>query len=109
MGLIRLFLACGVVLAHGQDQALGPLNELKGLELSIDPLWTFNVLGGRSVIYFYIVSGFLISFVLHTKYPETGKGTRAFFWSRFLRIYPLWWALLIAAPLLGEPWGAVHA
>src|SRR5215467_8361362 len=52
MGLIRLFLACGVVLAHGQDQVLGPLNELKGLEPSIDPLWTFNVLGGRSVIYF---------------------------------------------------------
>src|SRR5262249_20099218 len=58
-------------------------------------------------VFFYVVSGFLISFVLHTKYPPGPAGTRAFFWSRFLRIYPLWWAVLIASVVLDPRWGGL--
>jgi len=103
MGLVRLFLACGVVLAHYDQQILAELN-LQG-----DPLWASNVIGARSVIFFYVVSGFLISFVLHTKYAPGPAGTRAFFWSRFLRIYPLWWAVLIASIVLDPRWGGLHS
>jgi peptidoglycan/LPS O-acetylase OafA/YrhL len=89
MGAIRLFLAIGVVVAHIDGDLLKPLG------MRADPMWVFNFTGGRAVLFFYVVSGFLMSYVLHEKYPAGGAGTRAFYRARFLRIYPLWWAVLL--------------
>jgi peptidoglycan/LPS O-acetylase OafA/YrhL len=36
-----------------------------------------------------------MSFVLDSKYPRTKAGTCQFYKSRFLRIYPLWWAIVV--------------
>jgi peptidoglycan/LPS O-acetylase OafA/YrhL len=88
MGAIRLFLAYGVVLGHECDTA-------RNFQITCDAGWTLNVIGGRSVVFFYIVSGFLMSYVLDSKYPRTKAGTYQFYKSRFLRIYPLWWAMVI--------------
>ena len=88
MGAIRLFLAYGVVLGHECESA-------RNFQITCDAGWTLNVIGGRSVVFFYIVSGFLMSYVLDTKYPRTEAGTYQFYKSRFLRIYPLWWAMLV--------------
>ena len=65
MGAIRLFLACGVVILHLNEQVLDPLG------LHADSIWVSNLTGGRAVIFFYIVSGFLISYVLNDKYPQS--------------------------------------
>ena len=97
MGAIRLFLACGVVFAH----ALRGVLHHRGL--TADEGWWLNIVGGRAVIFFYIVSGFLISYALHEKYALTVDGTLAFFRSRFLRIFPLWWALLVVCLLINIP------
>jgi peptidoglycan/LPS O-acetylase OafA/YrhL len=104
MGALRLFLAIGVLLAHYQDQVASHL----GLAVSMQ--WTLNVVAGRAVLLFYVVSGFLISYALHHKYPATGAGTLAFFRSRFLRIYPLWWLLLLVAASVPapRPWLVEH-
>jgi len=88
MGAIRLFLAYGVLLGHECDTA-------RNVQITCDAGWTLNVIGGRSVVFFYIVSGFLMSYVLDSKYPRTKAGTYQFYKSRFLRIYPLWWAMLV--------------
>jgi peptidoglycan/LPS O-acetylase OafA/YrhL len=88
MGAIRLFLAYGVVLGHECDTA-------RNFQITCDAGWSLNVIGGRSVVLFYIVSGFLMSYVLDSKYPRTKAGTYQFYKSRFLRIYPLWWAMVI--------------
>ena len=88
MGAIRLFLAYGVVLGHECDTA-------RNFQITCDASWTLNVIGGRSVVFFYIVSGFLMSYVLDSKYPRTKAGTYQFYKSRFLRIYPLWWAMVV--------------
>ena len=88
MGAIRLFLAYGVVLGHECDTA-------RNFQITCDAGWTLNVIGGRSVVFFYIVSGFLMSYVLDSKYPRTKAGTYQFYKSRFLRIYPLWWAMVV--------------
>jgi peptidoglycan/LPS O-acetylase OafA/YrhL len=57
--------------------------------------------GGYSVMLFFVVSGFLMSFVLDTKYNREG-GTTVFYKARVTRIYPLWWAVwLFAAITLG--------
>ena len=56
-----------------------------------------------------IVSGFLISFVLKEKYEPDLKGTLAFYRSRFLRIYPLWWAVVaICMIITGQYLSAGH-
>jgi peptidoglycan/LPS O-acetylase OafA/YrhL len=89
MGGIRLFLALAVLVEHFSQQVLAP----NGMDS--DPAWMLNVDGARAVLLFYTISGFLISYVLHEKYGVDRNGTRAFFRSRFLRIYPLWWAVLI--------------
>jgi peptidoglycan/LPS O-acetylase OafA/YrhL len=88
MGAIRLFLAYGVVLGHECDTA-------RNFQITCDASWSLNVIGGRSVVFFYIVSGFLMSYVLDSKYPRTKAGTYQFYKSRFLRIYPLWWAIVV--------------
>ena len=96
MGAIRLFLAFGVLVAHTDADVLSHIG------LRMDPLWALGLIGGRAVLFFYVVSGFLIGYVLHEKYPATGAGTRAFYRSRFLRIYPLWWCLLAVCLFLGS-------
>jgi len=55
-----------------------------------------NLNGGRPVVLFFVVSGFLISYVLDRKY-RAGSDLGAFYRARFLRIYPLWWALCAVA------------
>ncbi len=93
MGAIRLFLSYAVVLEHFNQQVLGSYH------IDFNPLWSASINGGRAVLLFYVVSGFLISYVLHEKYGTDRAGTLAFYRSRFLRIYPLWWAILAFAVL----------
>jgi peptidoglycan/LPS O-acetylase OafA/YrhL len=91
MGAIRLFLALAVLMGHFSDQVLEEFGMI------FDPVWVLNVNGARAVLLFYVISGFLISYVLHEKYADDRDGTLAFYRSRFMRIYPLWWAVLILA------------
>jgi peptidoglycan/LPS O-acetylase OafA/YrhL len=109
MGAIRLFLAYGVVFGHECEYAVN-------FQITCDTGWMLNVIGGRAVVFFYIVSGFLMSYVLDSKYPRTKAGTHQFYKSRFLRIYPLWWAVVIfstvtlsAAWLHRSPLGVLSA
>jgi peptidoglycan/LPS O-acetylase OafA/YrhL len=88
MGAIRLLLAYGVLLGHECEYAVN-------FQITCAASWSLNVIGGRSVVFFYIVSGFLMSYVLDSKYPRTKAGTFQFYKSRFLRIYPLWWAIVV--------------
>jgi peptidoglycan/LPS O-acetylase OafA/YrhL len=98
VGALRLFLAYGVFLDHDCHQ-------LANYGLACDPRWAFNILGGRSVYFFYIVSGFLISYVLEGKYSRARSGTYDFYKSRFLRIYPLWWVVVaVCAYLAAAAW-----
>jgi peptidoglycan/LPS O-acetylase OafA/YrhL len=102
MGGIRLFLALAVLMEHFSQQVLAP----NGMDF--DPAWMLNVNGARAVLLFYVISGFLISYVLHEKYRDDRSGTLAFYRSRFMRIYPLWWTVLIFTILLDLWRGAAN-
>jgi peptidoglycan/LPS O-acetylase OafA/YrhL len=103
MGAIRLFLACGIAFAHIGAMVLLPFG-LVGQQV-----WFSNFTGGRPVIFFYVVSGFLISYVLDEKYGPDLRGTLAFYRARFLRIYPLWWAVMaICMVMTGQYLGPGH-
>src|SRR5690606_15594645 len=73
MGIFRTLLAVSVVFAH----------------LSLGD--RFLVGGALAVQLFYMVSGFLITFVLNNSYSDV----RAFYLNRALRIFPIYWLVVI--------------
>lgn len=78
MGIIRLFLAIAVVAAH------------------TTPIFNFQLLRGQiAVQLFYIISGFYMSMVLNEKYIGSNGSYRLFIYNRFLRIYPIYWTVLL--------------
>ena len=103
MGAIRLFLAIAVFQSHIVSRILAP----NGLHISNALVLGMN--GGFAVMFFFIISGFLISFVLEEKYDRPG-GTAAFYRARALRIYPLWWSLYLIVPIItyGGLWSFIR-
>ena len=89
MGLVRFFLAAAVVFHH-----------------STLP-WNLPVVDGHQAVrLFYIISGFYMALILGRKYPATGEGIWLFYSNRALRIFPIYWLVLVAAGLFyAAAWG----
>ena len=51
-------------------------------------------IGHISVMAFFVLSGYVITWVMNNKYPSNGTGARAFLMGRFIRIYPLYWTII---------------
>lgn len=98
MGLLRLVLAIGVAISHFGADILLPNG------LTFDYRWTLGIAGIHSVILFYVISGFLISYVLERKYPLTRDGTIAFYLARAERIYPLWLLVCVFVIVMYGGW-----
>lgn len=82
MGLIRFLLAIGVVFSHA------------GLAFG------FTTLGGSVAVQsFYMISGFYIALILNEKYIGENKSYSLFISNRFLRIYPIYWVVLLLTVL----------
>jgi len=94
VGLIRLFLALVVAIDHLRDALLLPV----GLNIPAWPRLGMNA--GYAVMFFYMISGFLISTGLSRKYPPDRAGTLAFYQSRFIRIFSLYWPMALGTTLL---------
>ncbi len=73
-GILRTLLAINVVLLH-----------------------IFNVptLGNYSVSFFFLLSGFLMTLIMHESYGYTKNGFRTFWLNRGLRLYPSYWFILV--------------
>jgi len=100
MGAIRLFLALVVVIDHMRFIILEPAH--------LNPLPPHLQLGmnaGLAVMFFYMISGFLISTGLSEKYPPTWSGTVRFYQSRFIRIFSLYWPMLLLMFVAFNFWG----
>lgn len=96
MGLARLLLAAVVAGDHFFLNVLSP----HGFgPRGVDQFVWLNA--GFAVMLFYVISGFLISFVLASKYTEPF----AFYRSRFIRIFSLYWPLLAVVVLIFPPDG----
>ncbi|MCK7593612.1 acyltransferase family protein [Pseudomarimonas salicorniae] len=84
MGTLRLLLALSVVLFHS------------------GPFWltgTHFVGGVLAVESFFVISGFYMALVLGERYR--GR-LGAFYWNRFARLFPLYWAVWLLYFLAGE-------
>ena len=61
---------------------------------------TANLVGAHAVAGFYIISGYLMTKVIHDVYGLSGRGAGRFIANRFLRIYPPYWIVLGLSLLL---------
>jgi peptidoglycan/LPS O-acetylase OafA/YrhL len=93
MGAIRLFLALAVLQSHIRSHIFEPQNIHLGNKLAL------GVNGGYAVMFFFVISGFIMSYVLDDRYNRPG-GTLSFYKARIIRIYPLWWICWIVAVIL---------
>ncbi len=78
MGIIRTLLAVCVIVAHS------------------GPLLGYNSVGGKVAVQcFFIISGFYMAMILKEKYQAKENAYWLFISNRFLRIFPLYWAVLL--------------
>jgi peptidoglycan/LPS O-acetylase OafA/YrhL len=83
MGIIRFLLALSVVTDHE------------------GAIFGFKFVGGRIAVQsFYMISGFYMSLVLNEKYIGVNKSYRLFITNRFIRLYPIYWTVLIITFLI---------
>lgn len=83
MGILRVLLALAVILDHSGS------------------LLGFKMLQGRiAVEAFFIISGFYMSLVLNEKYLNIENGYFKFISNRFLRLYPIYWIILLISMAL---------
>lgn len=82
MGILRTILALAVVVYHSFT------------------IFGLGLCGGQiAVESFFMISGFYMAFILNEKYIGVGS-YRIFLLSRFYRIFPVYWIVLVAAFLL---------
>ena len=79
MGFIRAYLAISVVGWHFFNNVVPPLTT-----------------GFVAVISFYMISGFYMSMVINDKYSAVENGTRAFYLSRILRLFPVYLIIMLS-------------
>jgi peptidoglycan/LPS O-acetylase OafA/YrhL len=78
MGLFRFILALSVFIAHAQPV-----------------LGIYLIPGNVAVEAFFIISGFYMSLILNEKYLLVKGGYKIFIKNRLLRIFPIYWIVLI--------------
>ena len=78
MGLLRILLALSVIINHSEN------------------FFGLRFIGGKlAVEAFFIISGFYMAMVLSEKYSRIEKPYFSFISGRFLRLYPVYWSVLI--------------
>jgi peptidoglycan/LPS O-acetylase OafA/YrhL len=83
MGLFRLLLAVSVIIAHS------------------GAIFGLTFVGGRiAVEAFFIISGFYMSLILNEKYVHQKNSYGLFITNRFLRLFPLYWVILLLTILV---------
>lgn len=82
MGVLRFLLAVSVVLAHSTD------------------IFGFSLVNSVVAVQaFYIISGFYMTLILNEKYIGKSNSYRLFITNRFLRLYPIYWVVLLLTTL----------
>jgi peptidoglycan/LPS O-acetylase OafA/YrhL len=92
LGLIRIFLAFVVVADHLLQIGFRRASAGGATFVLYNGEWKLGFSGPQAVLCFYILSGFLISYVIEQRYRSDTKG---FYIARGARIYSLFWPLFI--------------
>ncbi|KUJ56461.1 acyltransferase family protein [Chryseobacterium aquaticum] len=78
MGLLRFLLALSVVIAHSES------------------IFGIKMVGGQLAVQaFFMISGFYMTLILNEKYIGSNGSYKLFISNRLLRLYPIYWVVLI--------------
>ena len=86
MGLLRVILALAVFNAHASC-----------IDVRFGPLWLSPFMAVRA---FYLISGFYMAMVIAKSYSRIPNGSKRFYLNRFVRLYPVYIAVLVPSILL---------
>ena len=75
----------------------GLFRTMLALWVMIFHLLDIPVIGPYAVFSFFVLSGFLMTTILHESYGYDFDGVRRYAINRFLRLYPMYWAAAIAS------------
>jgi peptidoglycan/LPS O-acetylase OafA/YrhL len=90
---LRFFAFFLVIWQHAFSEIFHNITEDTALQMTID---TFTVTGGIGVQIFFVISGFLITFLLIGEDKINGRVNLSFFYlRRILRIWPLYYLIMI--------------
>jgi peptidoglycan/LPS O-acetylase OafA/YrhL len=99
MGAVRLFLALVVANDHWRALPLDP----RHVGMTSYAQLRFNA--GYAVMFFYVISGFLITYALAGNYTPDASGARRFYCNRFVRIFSVYWpAVLLSFITVSGAW-----
>jgi len=80
------------------------------LSIELDDKWKFGFNASFAVMFFYVISGFLITYTLNRNYSRDLAGAGRFFINRFIRIFSLYWPLVALSFLVfGGAWESFAA
>lgn len=78
MGILRILLALSVLIAHSGS------------------IFGFSFVNAEIAVQaFYIISGFYMTLILNEKYIGVNNSYKLFITNRFLRLYPIYWTVLL--------------
>lgn len=77
----------------------GVYRTLLALAVVFHHLLSVPVIGHYAVHGFFILSGYLMTFIMHRTYGYTFVGRVSFAVNRFLRLYPAYWTILLLSTL----------
>ena len=79
---------------------MGVLRTVLALMVVVHHLFIVSPMGGYAVFGFYIISGYLMTLIMHESYGYTLQGRLRFGLNRFLRLYPQYWLAMLFSLLL---------
>jgi len=102
MGAARFFFAFVVVIDHWRSVVLQPI---LGIDITPDQerIVKLGFNGGYAVIFFYVISGFLITYTLMTNYEDNVGGSLKFYRNRAIRIFSLYWPMIVLSFIVYPP------
>ncbi|XQW85359.1 acyltransferase family protein [Thalassotalea piscium] len=83
----------------------GTLRTLWATMVVIGHIFWLGDFGRFAVFGFYILSGYLMTYVMHNSYGYSAIGTKKFATNRFLRLYPAFWVAGLCSLILIYFWG----
>jgi len=78
----------------------GTYRTLLALMVVTQHLAGIHVLGAYAVFGFYVLSGYLMTFILQHNYGYSFAGVGSYALNRFLRIYPMYWVSILCSVIL---------
>ena len=78
----------------------GTYRTILALSVMASHLISIHLIGTYAVHGFFILSGYLMTFVMSNSYGYSFNGVKSFAINRFLRLYPSYWVILIFTVLI---------